>query len=108
MRKPRNESKLKQNVRNFLLSNPLIPYRTISGHLLTKDATKVLICCIYDVDDMHFFGCEIQTNFIDDYLLKTMNHSEIFSALKYLEKIGLIENLVGNQDRYTFYQSQFL
>ena len=102
MRKPRNESQLKQNIRNFFLSRPLIPYRTYSGHLLTKDATRVLISCVYDNDDAHYFGFEIQTQFIDSYLGKTMNHAEVFSALKYLEKIGLIENLSGDKDRYTF------
>lgn len=102
MRKPRNESKFKQNIRNFLLTNPLMTYKTISGHLLTHDAAKVLVCCIYDVDDSHYFGYEIRTNFIDSYLGKSMNHAEIFSALRYLEKIGLVENLHGNQDNYTF------
>lgn len=102
MRKPRTESKLKQKVRTFFLTNPLFIYKTVNGGILTRDATRVLICCIYDIDDMVYFGHDIQPHFLDAYLEKTMNHIEIFNALKYLEKLGLIENLQGYPDNYLF------
>lgn len=102
MRKPRNESFIKQKIRNFILLRPLVPYKTVSGHLLTKDSARVLICCIYDLDDSHYFGSVINTPAVDSYLNKKMNHAEIFSALTYLEKIGFIENFEGDMENYLF------
>ncbi|MEE0752130.1 hypothetical protein [Frisingicoccus sp.] len=102
MRKPRTESKLKQKIRTFLLTNPLMIYKTTNGQILTRDATRVLVCCIYDNDDMFYFGHMIQTNFIDAYLGNSMNHIEIFSALQYLESLELIKNLSGTPDKYMF------
>lgn len=102
MRKPRNESKLKQAIRNTLLINPLMIYKTVNGELLTKDATRVLMCCIYDVDDMTYNDYEIQPHFIDAYLGNKMTSVEIYSSLKYLEKLGLIEDLHGDKDNYRF------
>lgn len=102
MRKPRNESKLKRKLRRLFLTNPLIIYKTINGEILTRDATKVLVCCVYDIDDIFYYGYEYKTHFLDSYLEEEMNHVEIFSSLKYLEKLGFIENLRGNKDNYSF------
>ena len=102
MRKPRNEFKLKRKLRRLFLTNPLLIYRTTSGKILTHDATRILVCCIFDIYDMVYCGYDIQTNFIDSYLGETMTHVEIFSALSYLEELHLIENLSGTPDSYTF------
>lgn len=102
MRKPRNEPKLKRKLRRIFLANPLLIYRTTNGNFLTLDATRILVCCIYDIYDMVYCGYDIKTNFIDSYLGDTMTHVEIFSALSYLEELHLIENLSGNPDSYTF------
>lgn len=108
MRKPRNESKLKIRLRTFLLSHSLIPYKTSQGKILSYDAVRVLISCVYDVDDSTYNGKPIQTNHLDAYLsgnysLRSLNHTEIFSALEYLQDAGLISDLCGTPDRYTFY-----
>lgn len=102
MRKPRDEFSLKRKLRFLFLTNPFMIYKTFNGQIITRDATKILICCIYDINDMFYFGHEIQTNFIDAYLEKEMSHIEIFSALTYLEKLGLIQDLRGNKDKYFF------
>lgn len=102
MRKPRNECKLKQKIRTFFLTHPLTVYKTVNGDILTNDSVKVLMCCIYDVNDMVYFDNDIRTHFLDAYLENKMTHFEIFNALQYLERIGLIENLEGTKDNYTF------
>lgn len=102
MRKPRNESNFKRNFRTALLTNPLIIYKTTSGKILTRDAIRVLVCCASQIDDMFYHGHEYKTHFLDTYLSKYMNHVEIFSALKYLESLGMIENLRGDKDDYRF------
>lgn len=102
MRKPRNEFILKQKLRTFFLTHPLSVYKTTNGEILTRDASKVLMCCIYDVDDMVYNDFDIQTNFLDAYLGKKMTPFEIFNALRYLEKLGLIEELNGDKDNYYF------
>lgn len=102
MRKPKNEPKLKRKLRRILLTNPLLIYKTTNGKILTRDATRILVCCICDIYDMVYWGYDIKTNFIDSYLGSTMTHVEIFSALTYLEELHLIENLSGNPDSYTF------
>ncbi len=102
MRKPKNEPEIKRNLRRFLLTNPLFIYKTTNRKILTRDATRILICCIFDIYDMVYWGYNITTYFIDSYLGDTMTHIEIFSALKYLEELHLIENLSGNPDSYTF------
>lgn len=102
MRKPRDESKIKQKLRRFLLANPFIIYKTNNGKILTNDAAKVLVCCVYDIDDMFYYGYEYTTHFLDSYLEHQMNHVEIYSALQYLECLELIEGLSGNKDDYSF------
>ncbi|QDW74392.1 hypothetical protein FND36_10325 [Lachnospiraceae bacterium KGMB03038] len=108
MRKPRNEPRLIICLRTFLLSHSLIPYKTSQGKILSYDAVRVLISCVYDVDDSTYNGKPIQTHFLDAYLggnypFRVLNHAEIFSALEYLRDAGLIMDLRGTPDRYTFY-----
>lgn len=107
MRIPRNESVLKRRFRTFVLMHPLIPYKTISGKLLTSDATRVLICCVYDVDYDFYFGYPVSTNHLDAYLGESktkhpMKHIEIYSALEYLRDAGLVEYLHGVPDNFEF------
>lgn len=102
MRKPKNESQLKQKLRRSFLTNPLLIYKTANGKILTRDATRILVCCVWDINDMVCFGYDIQTNFIDAYLGDIMTKVEIFSALRYLEELHLIENLHGTPESYTF------
>lgn len=102
MRKPHNELKIKSFIRRLLLTNRFTIYKTINGQFLTRDAARILVCCIYDIDDMYFYGHEMRTHFIDAYLGKSMTPREIFSALQYLEQLGLIENLHGTPNDYRF------
>lgn len=102
MRKPRNESELKQKVRRVFLTNPLFIYKTANGKILTRDATRVLVCLLRDIDDMTYWGYDIQKNFIDSYLKDTMTNVEIFSSLEYLEELRLIKNLSGTPENYIF------
>lgn len=107
MRKPRTESKLKQNIRNFFLLHPLIPYKTVSGKILTHDAIRVLISCVYDVDDSFYYDRPVLSTDLDSYLSKPyakhpMNHIEIYSALQYLKTAGLIEDMSGTSDNFKF------
>lgn len=102
MRKPRNESKLKQKVRRAFLTNPLFIYKTANGKILTRDATRILVCLLRDIDDMVYWGYDIKKYFIDSYLKDVMTDVEIFSALKYLEELHLIENLSGTPENYIF------
>lgn len=107
MRKPRDEKTLTKKFRTFLLTHPLIPYRTLSGHYLTKDAMRVLICCIYDLDDSFYFGKITKVSHLDSYLgpdkcLNPLNHIELYHAVKYLESAGLIKNVFGAFDDFTF------
>lgn len=108
MRKPRNESKSKICLRTFLLSHSIIPYKTSQGKILSYDSVRVLISCVYDVDDSTYRGEPIHTHYLDAYLsgrysFRSLNHAEIFNALEYLRDAGLIKDLHGNQDSYTFY-----
>lgn len=108
MRKPRNEPRLIICLRTFLLIHSLIPYKTSQGKILSYDAVRVLISCVYDVDDISYYGKPIHTNYLDAYLggnypFRVLNHAEIFSALEYLCDAGLIRDLHGTPDRYTFY-----
>lgn len=107
MRKPCNESKRKRKIRAFILTHPLMPYRTLSGHFLTTDAMRVLICCIYDNDDAFYHNFTSNVSHLDAYLgegkcRKPMEHTEMYHAVKYLEKIGLIENVQGDEKKFTF------
>lgn len=107
MRKPRDEKYLKRKLRTFILTHPLIPYRTLSGDYLTKDALRVLICCMYDNDDAFYHSYESDVSHLDSYLgenkcLRPMNHIEMYHAVKYLEKIGLLENVQGNENNFKF------
>ena len=105
MRKPRNESRFKQRLRRFLLCNPLMIYKTVDGHILTQDATKVLVCCVYDIDDAFYFDYTLYDHHIDCYLSKQMNRVEIFTALQYLQRLGFVENLRGTKDRFTLHMT---
>lgn len=107
MRKPRDEKPLTRKIRTFLLTHPLLPYRTLSGHYLTKDAMRILICCIYDLDDSFYFGRITKVSHLDSYLgpdkcLNPLNHIELYHAAKYLENTGLIKNVSGDCDNFTF------
>lgn len=107
MRRPRNESRLKIKIRTFILTHPIIPYKTLSGHFLTKDALRIMICCIYDIDDAVYHGYESNTTHLDAYLgeekcSKPMTHIEMYLALQYLEKLGLVHNLYGDKDNFRF------
>ena len=107
MRKPRNESKRKIRWRTFWLSHSVVPYKTTSGKILTYDAVRVLISCVYDVDDNFYHGYPVLTNHLDAYLGEgkcghPLNHVEIFSALQYLQDAGLIEQLRGRSDDFSF------
>lgn len=107
MRRPRNESRLKIKIRMFILTHPLLPYKTLSGHFLTKDAMRVMICCIYDIDDAVYHGYESSTHHLDSYLgeeacRKPMSHVEMYLALQYLERLGLVQNLHGTKDNFRF------
>lgn len=106
MRKPRREKSFKRNFRTFVLTHPLIPYRTLSGHFLTKDALRVLICCMYDNDDALYHGFESNVTHLDAYLgehsPRPMNHTEMYHAVLYLERIGLLENVHGTKDDFRF------
>lgn len=107
MRKPRDEKTLTKKFRTFLLTHPLIPYRTLSGHFLTKDAMRVLICCIYDLDDSFYSGRIVKVSHLDSYLgpdkcFRPLNHIDLYHAVKYLENIGLIKNVSGDRDNFTF------
>jgi hypothetical protein len=107
MRKPRDEKPLTRKIRTFLLTHPLLPYRTLSGHFLTKDAMRVLICCIYDLDDSFYFDWISVVSHLDSYLgpgkcPRPLDHIELYHAVKYLENTGLIKNVSGDCDNFTF------
>ena len=107
MRSPRNESKLKIKLRTLILSHSLIPYKTLSGRYLTYDAVRILISCVYDVDDSFFSGVPVKSSGLFSYLCngkyaKPLTHTEIFVAAKFLESNGLIENLIGDKDNFSF------
>lgn len=103
MRKPRDESRFKQKLRRILLCNPLMIYKTVDGHILTRDATRVLVCCVYDVDDAFYYDYTLYDHHMDCYLSKQMNRVEIFTALQYLQKLGFVENLQGDKNHFTFH-----
>jgi len=102
MRRPCDENKLKSKLRFLFLTNPLMIYKTTDGQILTRDAVRILICCIYEINDAFYFEYQIQCNHLDAYLEKYMNHIELYTALKYLQKIGYAENLTGNKDDFSF------
>lgn len=102
MRRPRDEHKLKRKIRFLFLTNPLMIYKTIDGHILTRDATRILMCCIYDINDAFYFDYQIRCHHLDCYLSKYMNHTELFTALQYLKDLGYVENLHGQKDDFSF------
>ena len=102
MRRPCDENKLKSKLRFLFLTNPLMIYKTTDGQILTRDAVQILICCIYEINDAFYFEYQIQCNHLDAYLEKYMNHIELYTALKYLQEIGYVENLSGNKDDFSF------
>ena len=107
MRAPRNESKLKNKIRTFFLIHTPLPYKTLSGNLLSNDAVRILICLIYSLDDMFRDRQDITTYHLDAYLGKDkafppMDHWEMYEALVYMQQIGLVRNLCGTTNSFFF------
>lgn len=107
MRKPRNESRIFARIRRFFLSHPLLPYKATSGKYLTKDATRVLVSCIYDVDDSFYNGDVITASNLESYLGKgksfsPMSRTDLYYAVFYLQSLGLASHLSGTSENFSF------
>lgn len=107
MRIPRDENKLLKDFRRALLSHSAIPYKTFSGDFIPHDAVRILITCIYDLDDSFYYGQECRTHHLDAYLAsegskRPMNHTEMYHAAIFLQKVGLVEYVCGSIDDFSF------